>query len=133
MSISKEQAVKDLQISDNLFVAYSQATRQPYVVCAEDTYNDQVWIFSREEEIRDFGKKKLEEDKTLLIGMKYEKKDFPKLYGTLYAVGVNSIVWNKGDEQIEIELSDVAKQRDLSSIEAAKRPLMNPTLQLCGM
>ena len=46
MGISKEQAVKELQNRDFVFVAYSQATRLPYVTCDEETYNDQAWVFS---------------------------------------------------------------------------------------
>ena len=36
------------------------------------------------------------------MGMKYEKKDYPRFYGTLYAIGVNSVVWVDGENQIEV-------------------------------
>ena len=58
---------------------------------------------------------------------------FRKFYGTLYGIGVNSVVWNDGEEQIEVELSHIAKQADHSQLEPAKRPLLNPTLQLSGI
>ena len=45
--------------------------------------------------VKEFGKKKAEE-KILLMGMKYEKKDFPRIYGLLFSIGVNSVVWNRG-------------------------------------
>ena len=132
MGISKEEAVKALQTRDKLYVAYAQATKLPYVTCDEETFNDQAWIFATEEEIKEFGKKCLE-DKILLMGMRYEKKDFPRLYGTFYAIGVNSVVWTEGEEKIEIELSDIAKQADMSKVEESKRPLFNPSLQLSGI
>lgn len=132
MGISKEEAVKELQNRNMIFVAYSQATKLPYVTCDEETYNDQAWLFATEEEIKAFGQKKLD-DKILLMGMRYEKKDFPRFYGTLYAIGVNSVVWTDGENKIEVELSDIAKQADFSQMEPAKRPLLNPTLQLSGI
>ena len=132
MGISKEEAVKALQTRDKLYVAYAQATKLPYVTCDEETFNDQAWIFATEEEIKEFGKKCLE-DKILLMGMRYEKKDFPRLYGTFYAIGVNSVVWTEGEEKIEIELSDIARQADMSKVEESKRPLFNPSLQLSGI
>ena len=89
MGISVEEAVKELRNRDEVFVAYSQATKLPYVTCDEETFNDQARIFATEEEIKEYGKKLLE-DKVLLMGMKYEKKDFPRLYGTLYAIGGDS-------------------------------------------
>ena len=57
MGISKEEAIKELQNRETVFVAYSQATKLPYVKCDEETYNDQAWIFSTEEGIKEFGKK----------------------------------------------------------------------------
>ena len=131
MGISKEQAVKELQNRDFVFVAYSQATRLPYVTCDEETYNDQAWVFSTEEGIKEYGKK-CAENKILLMGMRYEKKDYPRFYGTLYAIGVNTVLWVDGEESCEVELTDIAKQ-DLSKLEPEKRPLLNPTLQLSGI
>ena len=51
MGISKEEAIKELQTREEIFVAYSQATKLPYVKCDEETFNDQAWIFSTEEGI----------------------------------------------------------------------------------
>lgn len=132
MGLSMEEAVKELQTRERFFVAFSQATKLPYVTCDEESFNDQAWVFATEEEIKEFGKKKLE-DKILLMGMRFEKKDFPRFYGTLYAIGVNSVVWNDGEEQIEVEIDKIAKQADFSNLEPAKRPLLNPTLQLSGI
>lgn len=132
MGISVVDAVKEIQAREDMFVAYSQATKLPYVTCAEETYNDQAWFFADEETLKEFGKKKLD-NKILLMGMKYEKKDFPKMYGLLYAVGVNTLVWNNGSEEIEIELERIVRQPDLSKVEPQKRPLINSTLQLSGI
>ena len=132
MGISVEEAIHELRNREEVFVAYSQATRLPYVTCDEETFNDQARIFATEEEIKEYGKQLLE-DKILLMGMKYEKKDFPRLYGTLYAIGVNSVIWTDGDKQIEVEIQRIASQRDMSKIEPAKRPLLNPSLELSGI
>lgn len=132
MGISKEEAIKELQTREEVFVAYSQATKLPYVKCDEETFNDQAWIFSTEEGIKAFGKKMVE-NKVLLMGMKFTKKDYPRLYGTFYAIGVNTVVWVDGEDQIEVDLPEIAKQADMSQIEPAKRPLLNPTLELSGI
>ena len=132
MGMSVEEAVKELQTRERFFVAYAQATKLPYVTCDEESFNDQAWIFATEEEIKEFGKKKLE-DKVLLMGMRYDKKDFPRFYGTLYAIGVNSVVWNDGENHVEVEIEKIARQADFSKLEPEKRPLLNPTLQLSGI
>ena len=74
MGISVEEAIHELRNREEVFVAYSQATRLPYVTCDEETFNDQARIFATEEEIKEYGKQLLE-DKILLMGMKYEKKE----------------------------------------------------------
>lgn len=132
MGMSVVDAVKEIQARETIFVAYSQVTKLPYVTCAEETYNDQAWFFAEEETLKEFGKKKLDE-KILLMGMKYEKKDFPKMYGLLFSVGVNALVWNNGTEEIEIELDKIVRQPDLSKLEPEKRPLINATLQLSAI
>ena len=132
MGISVEEAIHELRNREEVFVAYSQATRLPYVTCDEETFNDQARIFATEEEIKEYGNQFLE-DKILLMGMKYEKKDYPRLYGTLYAIGVNSVIWIDGEEKIEIEIGKIANQRDMSKIEPSKRPLLNPALGLSGI
>ena len=43
MAISKEDAIKELQNRDMVYVAYSQFTKLPYVKCDEETFNDQAW------------------------------------------------------------------------------------------
>ena len=132
MGISVEDAVKELQARETVFVAYSQATKLPYVTCGEETYNDQVWFFAEEETLKEYGKKKLE-DKILLMGMRYEKKDFPRMYGLLFSIGVNSVIWNNGADEIEIDLEKIVRKPDLSQMEPAKRPVLNPSLQLSGI
>ncbi|MDD7220593.1 MAG: SseB family protein [Clostridia bacterium] len=132
MAISKEQAVKELQNREMVYVAFSQATKLPFVKCDEETFNDQAWIFSTEEGIKEFGKKLLD-DKIILMGMRFNKKDYPRLYGIFYAIGVNTVMWVDGEDQVEVDLPDIAKQADMSKIEPEKRPLLNPTLQLSGI
>ena len=46
MGISVEEAVKEIQGRENIFVVYSQLTKLPYVTCGEETYNDQVWLYA---------------------------------------------------------------------------------------
>lgn len=132
MGISVVDAIKELQARENVFVAYSQVTKLPFVTCGEETFNDQVHLFAEEEDLKEFGKKKLEE-KILLMGMKYEKKDFPRMYGLLFSIGANTVIWNNGTEEIELDLERIVKKPDLSQVEPNKRPLINPTLQLSGI
>ena len=78
MGISKEEAIKELQTREMVYVAYSQATKLPYVKCDEESYNDQAWIFSTEEQIKEFGKQLLE-DKNPSDGNEICEERLPKI------------------------------------------------------
>lgn len=132
MGISKEEAIRALQTRDIFFAAYSMATRLPYVSCDEESFNDQAWVFATEEGVKEFGRKRME-DKDLVMGMRFEKKDFLRFYGILYSIGVNSVIWNNGGESLEVELKEIARQADYSKLEPARQPLFNSTLQLSGI
>ena len=132
MELNNEAAIRTVRSRDHFFVLYSQATRLPFVICDEESYNDQAWLFAKEEEIKNFGKE-LAGKKYATIGMKFEKKNFGQLFGVLYAIGVNTIVWASGEDRQEIELPKLAKQMDYSKLEPAKRPLLNPSLELSGI
>ena len=57
MGISKEEAIKESQNRETVFVAYSQATKLPYVKCDEETYNDQDGFFPQKKESKNSAKK----------------------------------------------------------------------------
>ena len=127
--MTQEEAIKALRSNPALYVAYSRATNMPFVTCDEESFNDQAWVFAREEDLKEFGKKEAE-SKILVAGMKYERKNFPQLYSILHSIGVNSVVYQDGIGSIEVELDDIARQQDMSKLPPEKRPLFNPTLQL---
>ena len=54
MGTSVEETIKEIQGRENIFVAYSQTTKLPYVTCGEESFNDQAWFFTEEEAIKEF-------------------------------------------------------------------------------
>lgn len=118
---------------EEIFVAYSAVTKHSYVTCDEESFNDQVWAFATEEEVKAFAKKVVEEKKQPVVGMKFEKKNFASWIDELYLIGVNAIVWNDGDKKVEFDLAEIGNPRDFSNIPPEKRPLINPVLQLSAI
>ena len=49
MTIDHKFAIKKLQKLDGFFTAFSPLTRMPYIHCDEETFDDQVYLFSSEE------------------------------------------------------------------------------------
>lgn len=132
MGLSKEEVIKKLRTSKKFYVPYAQATQLPYVSCDEETFNDQVRIFATEKLLQEFGKK-LAAEKTAIRGVVLETKNFPVFYGTLFTIGVNSVVWVEDGGELEVELTDFVRQPDYSKQPPEKQPLLNPSLQLSAI
>ena len=102
MAITKQEAINSLINKEELFITYSTATRHPYVILDKETSHHQVWLFAEEKDVIAFNTKEVQEKKALVTGMKLEKSQYLPLFSELYAIGVNTVVWNDGEEKIEI-------------------------------
>lgn len=130
--MTRESIIKNLQTADCFYVPFSVSTRMPYVMCDPIDFDDQILVFEREEDLKAYVKAQVEQ-KNLMQATRVEKSMYNRFYGNLYGIGVNAILYKKGDEERKIELKDVAVQADFSKIPEEKKPLLNPTLQLSGI
>lgn len=55
------------------------------------------------------------------------------MYGLLFSIDANTVIWNNGTDEIELDLEKIVRRPDLSKMEPAKRPVLNPSLQLSGI
>ncbi len=132
MAIDKSFFIKTIQRKTEFIVAYCGYTNMPFVQCDPDTYNDQAWIFDSEELLQEFAKP-FTEKKILLKGIKYLNKDFLGFFSLLYTIGVNELVFvNQAGRQL-LELEELVKKPDYSSLPLEKQPVLNPELQLTGL
>lgn len=130
--MDKQQIVKTIKGLDKIFVPFSQVTRMPFVTCDEETFNDQVWVFETEAEIQEFARKYTEE-KILLAAGQMPNNKLKGFFTSLHSLGVNSVVYQKDGEKMEVELSDLEPPFDFSKFDKGQEPLMNPSLQLSGI
>ena len=40
----KKELIQKIQTREEVFALFSRATRQPFVICDAESFNDQVWI-----------------------------------------------------------------------------------------
>ena len=125
--------VKKLQKLETTYVAFSQGTRMPFITCDEETFNDQVWIFTTEDKAKEFGEKRRDEEKDLLMIVRLENKQLLGFYSGLYLVGVNEIVFVEEEMTTKIPLDKLVIQPDYSKLPKEKQPLVNPQMHLTGL
>lgn len=129
MAVNHAFVIKKLQSLEEMFVAYSAVTRMPFATCDEETFNDQIWIFTSLDKLKEFAKG-YSDQKILIIGIKVKKEETPLFYMNVYAMGVNEIVFCDGDTQHKLELTQIVRVPDYSKLPEKQRPLINQQLQL---
>lgn len=132
MTVDQIFVIKKLQGLEEMFVVYSAVTRMPFATCDEETFNDQVWIFTEQDKVQEFAKSYAEK-KMLLMGVKVKKEEAPMFYMNLFAMGINEIVFQDGEIQHKLELTKVVRIPDYEKLPEKKRPVLNPQLMLSSI
>ena len=128
----KKELIQKIQTKEEVFALFSRATRQPFVICDAESFNDQVWIFEDKEDLEKAAQP-IAAEKNAVAGIKVENKSFLNFYTTLYTLGVNSVVYHEKDKKTELELEEIVRKPDFSVLPEEKRPLLNPQLQLSAI
>lgn len=125
--------VKKMQKIETTYVAFGQGTKMPFITCDEETFNDQIWIFSTEEKAREITQRFKDENHDFMMIVRMENPQLLDFYGSLYLLGVNEIVFVEEEQTTKIPLDKVVIPPDYSKLPKNKQPVVNPQLQLTGL
>jgi len=128
----KRVILQKLRGMDEVYVLFSRCTNMPYVLCEEKNYNDQIFVFGKEEDAKKNVKERAEEDIALVI-VKFEKNQFLSFYAGLYLIGANAIVADLDGESTEIMLEELITRPDDSKLARGKVRVDNPQLHLTAL
>ena len=92
-SPEKEQLLSSLRNAEEMYVFMSLCTKMPYVLCDEETFDDEVLLYYTEEDAQREGKKLIEQRIPIQIA-KIEKKQLLGFFSSLYPMGVNGLLIN---------------------------------------
>ena len=129
MTIDHKFAIKKLQKLDGFFTIFSPLTRMPYIHCDEETYDDQVYLFSSEEMCKEFVTEE-NEKKNPVVLMKIQQPQMNGFLNSLYALDVNMVIFRDDAGENRLELEELANRPDMEKLAKEKIPIMNPRLTL---
>ncbi len=132
MAIDNRFMTRKIQKLEKLYAAFCGFTNMPFVTCDEESGNDQVWVFTKEDALQAFAKQYTEK-KILLKGVELKNKDFLKFFSSLFAIGINELVFVEEGSDFHLPLTDIVRMPDHSNLPKERQPLLNPTLQLTGL
>lgn len=125
--------VKKMEKLSATFVLFGQGTKMPFITCDEDTFNDQIWVFTTEESAQRYAQVRRDENQDLMMIVKLENQQLLGFYSSLYLLGVNEVVFVESQQKTKIPLESLVLQPDYSHIPEEKQPLFNPRLHLTGL
>lgn len=132
MTIDNRFLIKKFESFENIFVLFSQATKLPFVECDEETFDDQVYVFTDEAQTKEFAKKYTKE-KILLLAVKIPQPQIKAFLSGLYAIGVNALVVQDEGAPVRVELEQLSPKPDLEALKSQPIPKLNPELQLTAL
>ena len=101
-TVTKKETLAALRRPGELYAVMSQATKLPFVVCDEETFDDEVFLYYRLEDAKEKARQLTDRKYPTAVG-KLEEKQLLAFYTSLYAMGVNCLVVNSGtDTQISV-------------------------------
>ena len=126
----KQEIMNRLKTSGELYVLLSMCTGEPYVVCDQETYDDEIIVFFDAQAAVKEAKEQTEAG-TPVKPMKLENKQFLMFYTSLYTLGVNALLVKDGEKDCLIQLQDFVKRNKQQGQESGEKIWVeNPSLHL---
>lgn len=130
IKVTKQETLAALRNPGELYVVMSGATRQPFVVCDEETFDDEVLLYYRMEDAKAKAKQLLDQ-KYLTAVAKLENKQLLSFYTSLYTIGVNALSVNSGtDMEIHLQLEELVIRK---KPEEGRKIVENSAFQLTAI
>ena len=121
-TVTKQETLQALRKPGELYAVMSGVTRMPFVVCDEETFDDEVLLYYRVEDAQEKAKQLAEQNYRTAVA-KIEEQHILAFYTNLFTMGVNCLAVNAGtDMAIQIQLTDLVTRGDPGGKEDNREP-----------
>ena len=114
------------------FVLISACTREPYVECDEETFDDKVFLYFDGEEAKQAAQT-LAGKKIPVTVTRLESKQMLFFFTNLYAMGVNAIEIPDEEKPALVQLDEIIKKREKAEMPDGAVWVENPQLHLTAL
>ena len=128
----KKELLTRLGHDADIFVLISLCTREPYVVCDPETFDDEVFLYLNEEEAKTAAAG-LTEQKIPVSVAKVNGKDMLVFFTSLYAMGVNALIVEMNGEKASMQVGDIVKRKSPDDMPQGTVWVENPSLHLTAI
>lgn len=132
-TVTKQETLEALRRPGELYAVMSQATKLPFVVCDEETFDDEVLLYYRLEDAKEKARQLTGQKYPTAVG-KLEEKQLLAFYTSLYTMGVNCLAVNSGtDTQTSIQLAELVRRKKPEELPKGSVQIENPELHLTAI
>lgn len=133
MMTEKKKILNMLRTSKVLYLILSKCSHMPYVVCDEETFDDQVLLFFQEEDAKRAGEKLNGEGEPVQI-VKLENAMLLSFYTGLFSMGVNCLSVNPGlSEGLKVQLNELVTRPSGDELPEGRVRVENPEFHLTAL
>lgn len=133
MSEGKDRLLAQMKDAEGaVYALISGYTKEPYVECDRETYDDKVFVYMSE----DAAKAKAAElkEEQIPAGVAKILANHMLLFFTnLYTMGVNALEISYDDQKELLQIDEFAKRRENPQVEEGKQWIENPQLHLTAL
>lgn len=133
MSEGKDRLLAQMKEEDGaVYVLISGFTKEPYVECDQESYDDKVFVYMEEEAAKNKAEA-LKEEKIPVGIAKILANHMLLFFTNLYTMGVNALEISYDDQKELIQIDEFAKRREDPQLEEGKQWIENPQLHLTAL
>ena len=126
----KKETLIKLKEFKEIYVLMCASTRSPFVACNDKTFDDEVYMYYKEEAAK-AEMEKLRKNMYPVQVLKIDRKARLGFFVGLCSIGVNAIVVNKGrDTEVSVQLRELVRRAKETE---DKKIVENPELQLTSI
>lgn len=131
--MDKSKGMHFMRTSEQLFAIMSLCTKLPYVRCDEETFDDEILLFSDEKEAKEEAEM-LQKSKNPVGIAKIENQKLLGFYSSLFAMGVNALRFKMaGEDAVVVQLTELVKRPEDGKLPSGKPRIENPAFHLTAI
>ena len=126
MSEGKDRLLAQMKDAEGaVYALISGYTKEPYVECDGETYDDKVFVYLSEDAAK--------EEKIPVGVAKILSNHMLLFFTNLYTMGVNALEIHYDDKMDLLQIDEFAKRRENPQVEEGKQWIENPQLHLTAL
>ena len=132
MSEGKDRLLAQMKAEGAVYALISGYTKEPYVECDGETYDDKVFVYLSEDAAK-ARVTELKEEKIPVGVAKILSNHMLLFFTNLYTMGVNALEIHYDDKMDLLQIDEFAKRRENPQVEEGKQWIENPQLHLTAL